>query len=224
MSVLETAIVYGLVGIVVALALSLSGGRRRLVPAVAAGMYHAALWPFFAPFLLGRAIDGEARTGPVRGELSGPVEAAEARLRETLTRVGGVAEEVLGPQLETVTSLCDSLRRMERRRVEMGELLESPEFDGKEVVRALEALEGRGEDWRVESLEARLRHIERLKRMHEKTTRNVEETLLKLDEMTAQIALLQFADPGQGEVAFHLEEIALTIEGLSESLLGVHEP
>jgi hypothetical protein len=226
MSILETAVIYILIGSVVSMAMFFSQRPQRWALRIVGGVVHLVLWPFFAPFLLGSAVERQDRGGSEdrdRKAETGKV-LVEVQLLESLGQVGGIAEELLGPQMESVRRLSRSLRRMDTRLQEMDRLLATPEFDRGQVEKVLVELQetiGTEEDSRIQSVEARLRNIERLHRMRERARREVQEARLKMEEMTSQVLLMQFADPQQAEVAVQLQEIAATIDGLSESLFAL---
>lgn len=236
MEVFETAVIYLLVGTTVASAMALSGPTRSVPSAVGLFVVRVCTWPFFAPILLARAVDtenpSEAEPGdfdtdslPEDPRRNSPVDRVQAQLLAALERVGPVAEQLLGPQMESVNNLSRSLRRMQRRVDEMDALLDSPEFDKKSADQALENLledpdidDG---DPRIESVRSRRRNIDRLHRMRRRARRDLEKALLKMEEMNSQILLLQFAEKPNDEIAENIQEIASTIDGLSEGLLTV---
>ena len=233
MGIFETTIIYGLLGFVVAAAAVLSRPSQRAFARTTTFMTHFFLWPFFAPVLLGRAVDDhsphEGPTGAVKtlpAIIEDPrIRQVEAQFKAALERVGGIAEELLGPQMESVRHLSSSLATMERRAREMDDLLDSAEFDQKKAEEALEQLLRRDdvddEDPRIQSVRARLRNIERLHRMRHRSRRDLERALVKMEEMNSQLLLLQFADRPDGEIAESIQEIASTIDGLSEGLLAI---
>ncbi len=233
MQLFETTVIYLLVGLTVAAAMAITGPGRSLASAGAHFLFHTVAWPFFAPLLLGRAIEEKPRSrapsGPtkprINGSPPGRIDKIEARLVDALQRLGPVAEEVLGPKLESVHDLSRSLHRMEARQAEMDALLESDEFDRHSAEQALQRLlddpDVADDDPRLDSLRSRLRNIDRLHRMSHRTRRDLQQALLKMEEMNSQILLLQFAEQRSEQIADHIQEIASTIEGLSESLLTV---
>ena len=232
MGIFETSIIYTLVGFAVATSLALA--RRTSSKLAQAGLFivHTICWPFFAPVLLGGALEqGDSPpAGADPSEVPGKsapkniadprIRGVEAKLMAALDRVGGIAEELLGPQMESVRDLSESLAAMDERIAEMDALLGSAEFDQEEAEQALETLledpdidDG---DERIESVRSRLRNIERLQKMRHRARRDLQRALLKMEEMNSQILLLQFADQPEEEIARNIQEIASTIDGLSE--------
>ena len=57
--------------------------------------------------------------------------------------------------------------------------------------------------------------------MRRRARRDLQRALLKMEEMNSQILLLQFAEHPEDEIAENIQEIASTIDGLSEGLLVV---
>lgn len=219
MGITETTIIYGIIGVVVAAALWMSGSSSG--PArVGLFALHVALWPFFAPILLARS--GGAGPQP-------PVEATAAvkhdpRLRQVEEQLGaatagldGFADELLGPQMARLRNLTGSLAGMSRRLAEMDELLATREFDEERVREVLDAAD---DEVRIESVQARLRNIERLQEMRRSLSADYERAILKIEEISSQVSLLRFADHPEREVGELVEDIAATVEGLSEGLLS----
>lgn len=232
MGVFETTIIYTIIGLVMAAAMALSARATSMVTKAGLFPLHTVLWPFFAPVLLGRAVDrGDPDTEKrdtkraARAVADPRIRDAEAQLLSALSRVGGIAEELLGPQMESVRNLSDSLGRMDARLTEMDALLASREFDRQAAEQALRELldspDIDNDDARIESVQARLRNIERLHHMRERARRDLQRAILKMEEMNSQILLLQFADRPEGEIAESIQDIAATIDGLSEGLLVV---
>lgn len=233
MGVLETAVLYLLLGAVVAVAMGLRHGVGG-----AAGWLRipawALCWPLFAPLLLGEATRAgdDPATGPRPAGVpdappAGPhprLADAQRQLLAALGRLEGLAEEVLAPEVARVHHLTASLEAMARRFEEMDALLSTPAFDPERIDGAIAELEGRGvaaNDARRQSLAARRRNIERLDNLKDATAEAFERALLQMEEMGAQVAVLRFAEPEGDEVVERIRELAARIEGASEGLLGV---
>lgn len=220
MGLLETSIIYGLVGLAVAAALLLredQGGVARRAVTFVSGV---AFWPVFAPVLFA----GRARPPPQqrRATFRGRIEDAQAQLLEALGRVQGMAEMV-APELARVRGLAGSLEAMEERVGEMDEMLATPEFDAAVAQAALSDLGRRGipdGDPRVQSVRSRLKNIERLKTMRERTCEDLERIVLKIEEMISRLQLLKFAGRPDAEVVQLFKEIADSVEEVSEGILA----
>jgi hypothetical protein len=140
-----------------------------------------------------------------------------------LTSLDGVAREVLEKEVARVQKLTGSLTGMEQRLREMDALLAAPEFDAARAEAALRELEARGsgeEDPRLQSLRARRRNIEQLRRMRDRTGQDLERALLKMEEMHSQVLLLRFANRPETELVELVKDISATVEGLSEGLMA----
>ncbi len=229
MGITETAIIYGIIGVVTAAAMWLSGAGAPGVQRAGLFAVHALLWPFFAPVLLGGAAERAAptprtrRAGAEATELDGRVHAAEERLLAALASLDGLAEDALRPELHRVRELTGALARMARRLAEMDELLATPEFDEERALGALEALEDTdagAPDARADSVRARLRNIRRLVQMRQNLSMDFERAMVKVDEISSQIRLLRFADRPEHEVGELIWDIEATVEGLSEGMLS----
>jgi hypothetical protein len=247
MGITETSIIYAIIGAVVASAMWLATPAEHAIVRGSRFVLHTVLWPFFAPLLLGRSFEAEpsaARAWPARDQGGDPrVNQAEQRLLDALASLDGIAEDVLGSQMEHVRDLTGSLAAMARRVGEMDELLATGEFDQERAQAALEAI-GQQEDQqedgadpdtadmhtadmhaadmqaRRDSVRARLRNIRRLKQMRHASSADLERAILKIEEISSQIRLLRFADRPEHEVSGLIQDIAATVEGLSEGLLS----
>lgn len=215
MGIVETCILYLLLGGVIAVALVLraegrSGGARGAI--FVAGVF---FWPLFAPFLLSPARPAAPATPPAR--------AAQARLLGALGQVEGLAADVLRPEVARLRGLVDAVGKMEARVAEMDTLLATPEFDRAAASGQLEALSRRGlppEDPRVQSVQARLRNMERLAAMRERTAADLERVVLQLEEMGSRLQLLKFAGRPDAELVELLQSVASSVEEVTEGLLA----
>lgn len=215
MGVVETCILYLLLGGVVAVALVLraegKGPGARVVTFVAGVFF----WPVFAPFLLSPARQAVAVTPPAR--------AAQSRLLAAVGQVEGLAADVLRPEVARLRGLVEAVGKMEARVAEMDALLAPPEFDRAAASRQLEALSQRGlppEDGRVQSVQARLKNMERLAAMRERTAADLERVVLQLEEMGSRLQLLKFAGRPDAELVELLQSVASSVEEVTEGLLA----
>jgi hypothetical protein len=217
MGIRETSLIYLLVGAVIGAALVLrsedtSPPRRALLGA--AGW---VFWPFFAPLLL-----GSKRIPAARGAFDARIRGAESQLVAALSRIRGVAEDVVAPEVARVHGLAGSMTAMEQRVREMDALLATSEFDGRAAAAALTQLEGRGldrDDPRLESVRSRLRNIDRLRQMRNRTGDDLERIVLELEEMSSQLRLLEFAGRSDAEVVQAIKEIADSVQEVTEGIL-----
>ncbi len=223
MGITETGIIYGIIGAVVASAMWLARPASSAIIGGARFVLHTVLWPFFAPVLLGSSTERRAPPGKEPSGSSDPrVAEAEARLLDALASLDGVAEDILGPEMERVRELTGSLGIMSRRIGEMDELLATDEFDEERAHKALETICAEDEPdnrARRDSVQARLRNIRRLKQMRQALSADLDRAILEIEEISSQIRLLRFADRPEHEVSGLIQDIAATVEGLSEGLL-----
>jgi hypothetical protein len=223
MSIGATAIVYTILGLVVATAFELHREEALSLTVVGAFVMRTACWPFFAPMLLGAP--EQRRAAPPHRHNAAPgrrVDEAERSLLAALESLDGLAGDLFAPQRERICEMADSLRKMRERIAEMDALLASTEFDEARAEQTLEAVlaDGTdGRDERADSVRARLRNIGRLKKMRAALNADFERAILKLDEISSQMLLLKFADHPEQEVGELIGDIAATVEGLSEGLM-----
>jgi hypothetical protein len=215
MGVVETCILYLLLGGVVAVALVLRAEGKGPGARVATFVAGVFFWPMFAPFLLAPARPVGAGVLPAR--------AAQSRLLAAVGQVEGLAAEVLRPEVARLRGLVEAVGKMEARVAEMDALLATPEFDRAATAGQLEALSRRGlaaEDARVQSVQARLRNMERLVAMRERTAADLERVVLQLEEMGSRLQLLRFAGRPDAELVELLQSVASSVEEVTEGLLA----
>ncbi len=226
MGLFGTAILYAILGLVVASATALGEATTRpsagrLVFLFTVG---AVFWPLFAPMLLGGRGGAEAGAGAgIEGD--GRIRAAEADMLAALAKVkGGVAGEAMAPEAAKVRDLASGLRAMAVRLVEIDEALRAPGLDTAAIEAQLADVAARGgaeSDPRAQSLRARLRNIERLRALRGRTGEDLERSLFKMEEITSQILLLKFAGRPEAEVAELIDGIAGSVEGVTEALFSL---
>lgn len=212
MRLLETSVLYGIIGVVVAIALGLSerpGDRRWYLYGV-----WVVAWPFFAPFVLARATTTpKARTATADPRLC----CAEARLLEALGHLEGVAGEVLAPEVDRVQNMTVGLARMQVRISEMDAVLDTDSFDLDGIARELDAIEAET-DPRRDSLQARHRSVQRLRELRDHTAKDYEGSLLQMEEMGAQLHLLRFSEKPEQGVLDRVRDLSARIEGVTEGI------
>ncbi len=229
MGILETLIIYTLIGMVIATAMAISNPQASPLIKLATITSHTLFWPFFAPVLLGKpnpnpntTTHNATPTPQTPPWTDTRIRDAERGLLTALSRLDGIAEEIIAPHTESIKSLTRSLAKMDERAREMDELLQSPEFDPISAQTALNTLlehtKNTEKDTRTESIRARIRNINRLQTMRERTRTDIERAVLKMEEMSSQILLLRFADCPETDMANIISDISATVDGLSESL------
>lgn len=228
MGIVETLILYVLIGTAIAASL---GARRGMLTARALpelAMW-VLFWPFFAPAVLAQNPGSRATatgSSPTATAPSNRLHEAQERLLQAVHQVDGVAEGVLRPHLTQIDSMMRSLDHAQARLGEMEELLHSPEFDVAQVDGALQTLRSRGyddEEARVRSLLSRRRNIERLRHMRDHTSDELERALLRLDEMSSQVKLLRFAEQPESRLASLLKDVAGNVEDLTKAVLEMND-
>jgi hypothetical protein len=226
MGLVGTAIIYTLLGLVVAAATALREERPSRGRIAFLFTLGALFWPLFAPVLLGGAgapRASDSREGSESGS-SARIRAAEADMLAALAKVkGGVAGEAMAPEAAKVRDLAGGLRAMAVRIGEIDEALAAPGLDPAAIEAQLADLAARGgteADPRALSLRARLRNVERLRALRARTGDDLERALFKMEEITSQILLLKFAGRPEAEVAELIDGIAGSVEGITEALFA----
>ncbi|HZN92123.1 MAG TPA: hypothetical protein VFB81_05440 [Myxococcales bacterium] len=224
MGVLETGIIYGLIGIAVATALVLRSADESAPARVALFTLGTCFWPLYAPALLApaKARDPGRGPSPDASTLSERMQAAQARLLDALAQVDGVAQAV-APEVARVRLVTGQVAAMERRVREIDALLGTEEFDLAAARDALQRIAARGipeSDPRHQSLQVRVRNIERLRAIRDRTLEDLERIALKLEEMSSRLKLLRFAGRPDAEVVQLFKEVADSVEDVTEGLLA----
>lgn len=227
MGLFGTALIYALLGLVVAAATALGEASPRPLRLLFLFTVGALFWPLFAPMLLGGKPTSSTR-GPCAGD-DGPedarIRAAETDMLAALAKVkGGAAGEAMAPEAAKVRDLAIGLRAMAARLLEIDEALRAPGLDTSAIEAQLEDLTARGgveSDPRALSLRARLRNIDRLRALRARTGEDLESSLLKMEEITSQMLLLKFAGRPEAEVAELIDGIAVRVEGVTEALFAI---
>jgi hypothetical protein len=218
MGFVETAIIYGIIGLAVAVAMMLREAKAGVVSLLPAFLF----WPFYAPILLAGSAPARAPRSGSGAAIDTRIRAAEERVLAALSRVDAVAEEVLAPEVSRIRAIADAMIGMSTRLAEMDELLATPELDRSRAEAALRDLSSRGvgdEDPRARSVRARLRNVERLAVMRASTGDNLERALIELEGMAAQLALLKFAGQSDAEVVERVRRISAGVEELTAVLV-----
>ena len=227
MGLTGTAIIYLLLGLVVASATALGEARLGAGRALFLFTVGALFWPLFAATLLGGGAASKAPNDARVGDDSAAnarIRAAEADMLAALAKVkGGVAGEAMAPEAARVRDVASGLRALAARVVEIEEALRAPGLDSAAIEAQLEGVAARGADEsdpRAQSLRARLRNVERLRTLRARTGEDLERSLFKMEEITSQMLLLKFAGRPEAEVAELIEGIADSVEGVTEALFA----
>jgi hypothetical protein len=227
MGLTGTAIIYLLLGLVVASASALREARLGAGRALFLFTVGAVFWPLFAATLLGGGAASKADTDARGGGDSAAnarIHAAEADMLAALAKVkGGVAGEAMAPEAARVRDVASGLRALAARVVELEEALRAPGLDPAGIEAQLADVAARGgdeSDPRAQSLRARLRNVERLRALRARTGDDLERSLFKMEEITSQMLLLKFAGRPEAEVAELIDGIADSVEGVTEALFA----
>ena len=226
MGLTGTAIIYLLLGLVVASATALREARLGAGRVLFLFTVGAVFWPLFAATLLGGPASRAPAEERAKGDSAGSarIRAAEADMLAALAKVkGGVAGEAMAPEAARVRDVASGLRAMAARVVEIEEALRAPGLDSAAIEAQLADVAARGgaeSDPRAQSLRARLRNVERLRALRARTGDDLERSLFKMEEITSQMLLLKFAGRPEAEVAELIDGIADSVEGVTEALFA----
>ena len=213
MGYLGTALLYALIGVAVGVALILRERRPWLL------LLAIPFWPLLAPFLLAGARQPPRAAVPADAR----IQRVQDEVLQALSGLTGLAEEVLAPEVRRVHDLTSAMGAMSRRIAEMEALLSTPQFAPDAAEAQLRELTSRGvpeDDARVESVRSRLRNVERLRTLRDRTRADLERILLKLEEMASQLHVLKFAGRPEGELLRAIKDIADGVESIAEGLFA----
>jgi hypothetical protein len=225
MGITGTAIIYLLLGAVVAIAALLKDRGPADSTRIGGFLLALIFWPILLPFFLAHPSASGTRSTPRAGprtETEQRIDAVEESLLGALSRLEGVAEDVLAPEVERIRGLAVALHGMARRLLEMDRLLETPELStsrAEGLARELVAKGVSADDPRCESIRARLKNIERLAQMRGRLSEDLERALFKMEEMSTQMVVLNFAGRPEAEIVRRIKEIAASVEAVAEGLI-----
>src|SRR5205823_9389981 len=126
-------------------------------------------------------------------------------------------------EVTRVRLVTEQVAAMERRVREIDALLGTEEFDLGAAREALARIAARGipdSDPRHQSLCVRVRNIERLQGIRDRTLEDLERIALKLEEMSSRLKLLRFAGCPDADVVQLFKEVADSVEDATEGLLA----
>ena len=195
---LELVVLYGIVGVAVALAMT-----RAHHP----GAFHAvALWPLFLPGLLATVAPPVRLLPPADPRVDGAVDTLAAALR---------AWDGLPDNVDPEASLFAARRglvALARRVDDLDRLLREPGAD----VERLRADLATAPDAAWPSLAARLVSIERLAGLRDQSTVDLERGLAGLADLTARVHVARFTGETGANVATQLAALAAAVDSAAE--------
>lgn len=209
-----TLLIYGLVGLVIAVAV-VSVEKKSGLESAALFAGSLVFWPVFAPSVLARRAGVEGARPDRKADRR-----FDRQLAGALARLDDLPAGVLAPEVIRVRGLSEQLGAMSARLEEMDRLLASSEFDRRRVERRLSELSSAAleNDPRLETLRARLKNIDRLVAMRDRTQVDLERALLMIEELETQVVLLDLAGRPDADLVQHIKEIADGVEGIAEGL------
>ena len=206
MGIVQTLVLYGLVGAAVATAMLLEGLYSRSPRGALRFAAGVLFWPLFVPALLHSRRASDSRRAD-DDDLGDPrLTAVRAQLLTSIGALDGALRRLLGPEIQRVSKLTRSLAAMKRRIHEMDRLLEvSPVGEGGAPPRATTA---------------QRRNRARLQRIRDQTEERFRQALVQMEELNSTISLLRFAAGSEEEVVECLRDLAASMEGITEGMLA----
>lgn len=215
MLLIETTIFYLLLGVVVATANYLRGGRG--VESAAATLF----WPFYLPLLLaGKGVEDEALSGKPRGEadetrerdaLGAAIEQVEAELDAALGGLDGWAEDVLSCEARRLTELRAAWRQQAERIRQLDRLLAETETPHDPLAFATAEV-GKARH----SEEVRRENLRQLAALRKQLHGDLIGTLAWVRELVTMIHLAKFSGAPAARAEELVAQIAAAVQGLSE--------
>lgn len=218
MGIVETAVIYLILGVVVACATALYNPDLTR-PYVALRLpLITACWPLFAPLLFVTSNPPPRSPGP-RAAPPARVEDVCEQAKEALAQLDGAAAEMLVDEPRRIGHLAEALKRMSTQIDNMEAALQTPQFDEEAARAELERAPSR-DDGRGRAIRARLRNIERLRHIHASTVADFEHALSSLEEMVSQLTLLRFAQDSSADVVSRIKALASDVEAVTDGLVS----
>ena len=209
MEIIQTAILYILLGLAVAVAMQLQGLCKWSLRGIFLFGAGVLAWPFFIPALIHSSHstknsgsgEGEEDLGDTR------LSAAQRQLIAAIDSLDGTFAQMLAPELRRVNQLAPSLAAMKRRINEMDQLI---------AVRA----QAEATTLDKSALQRSQVTTSRLQTLRDQTSEKFEQALRQLEEMSSTVILIRFAEHSEEEVADCLRDLSARVEGISEGILA----
>ena len=166
------------------------------------------LWPLYAPLLFGGG--GEGSTSP-------PIHPSEDEraLFDALDRAQQTSLKTLLPDRADREALAQRLREAKKMVSECEALLRDPAFDEAQAVRHLGDAESReSSDCAVAAARSHVQNIARLRAMHARSSRELEDIGRLLIQLRVQAEIVRLSDGEADGVSDLLDELVHRIEGL----------
>jgi hypothetical protein len=216
MLLIETAIFYVLLGLVVAVAYYLRGGATVELAAV------PFFWPFYLPLLLAAGEDaGETLSGKPQGEegevcerdaLAAAIGQVEGELDAALEGLDGWAEDVLNCEARRLVELRSAWRLQAERIRQLDRLLAEPATHDDPLAAAAAADVGKARH----SEEVRRENIRQLAALRKQLHGDLIGTLAWVRELVTMIHLAKFSGAPAARAEELVAQIAAAVQGLSE--------
>jgi hypothetical protein len=208
----QTLILYLVIGLGVAAAVHLSGGRGHWFRVVTA----IPFWPLYVPVLLTRRGDGDADVSIMvpspRDDWAAAIARVDEELAAALNSLDGWAEGVLARERGRIRDLRSVWLAQAQRIREMDRLLGLPET----AVAADDLPAVESDDRLRTSRAARRQNLERLRALRKRAADDLAHSLAWVRELVSMIHLAKFGGAPAARAEELVAQIAAAVEGLSE--------
>jgi hypothetical protein len=227
MDLSATLVIYGVIGIAVAVAVYLRGIGRTGVEKGFGIVTAVPFWPLYIPLLLASrnslSEDPSSAVQPApQDEMAAAIFQADAELEAALASLDGWAEDVLAREKDRLEELRSAWNVQAERIREMDHLLGLPENvaapKGNEEpgTAGLAALHACSANERLRhSQEVRRQNIERLRQVRHRAYDDLMGTLAWVRELVSMIHLAKFTGAPASRAEELVAQIAAAVEGLS---------
>lgn len=228
MDLSATLVIYGVVGVGVAVAVYLCGIGRSGMEKGFAIVTAVPFWPLYLPILLAGRTSPPHDRDPAppaapHDEMAAAILQVDAELEGALASLDGWAEGVLAREKDRIHELRSAWALQAERIREMDRLLRLPEYAaGKEgneghSLLPLAAPDSCAANERLRrSQEVRRQNIERLRHVRRRADDDLMGTLAWVRELVSMIHLAKFTGAPASRAEELVAQIAAAVEGLSE--------
>lgn len=223
MGLTETLLFYHLIGLSVAVAVWSQSECRPVSERSFRAATAIPFWPLYLPILLTRDHTSEPPQGGSASlradELATKIDEVDRELEAALSSLDGWAEQALSHERERIAELRSAWNWQASRIREMDEVLRG--FCGSEAPRE-DSPPGPGE--RIHrSVQSRRQNMARLREVREQAYEDFTATLARVRELISLIHLAKFTGAPASRADELVQEIAASVEGLSE-VAGWRDP
>lgn len=215
MTLTQLGILYGLIGVGCAAALS---AKLRAIPPTWEVVLLAAAWPLYGPFVLMQIEEHVApKSSPTHATHAAP-HPAHDDLSEALRRAQDAPLAQLLPDAETGRELGRRLDVAAQRVAEIDRLLSQNAYCLEAATRRKQRLRSTGDERAARMVDDRLRIIRRLQRMREEFVHEINQVTEIVTQLHIQAEVVRIAGATDAETRELVEELVCRMQGLEEML------